>query len=343
MGTSSPPASTPGDPAGELSLIDVSIKRLLPVQSPAWTLVKCPPNHGNYKDLTLTPAMQYQDAPPPALGVRLDFSSGQALGLDMAPAVSDQVVTTPATISTDSPGAKVWVLDDDTSLCKLLTRQFKACGWLPLATHTAADFDRLLADVYPDLLVLDQMLPDRTGTQILTGLRKAGHQFPVLMLSALGAPDDRIHGLEVGADDYLSKPFTAKELMLRIERLLGQVVPGSGVLDPSQDCFQIADVLFNPSELSLSCADERLSLSRGEAVLLSKFCQSPSLILSREQLARGSGSIVDVSTSRSLDMRVSKLRRQLSSLYPGLGDHLESVRGRGYRLMAEIIRLTPTH
>jgi hypothetical protein len=149
--------------------------------------------------------------------------------------------------------------------------------------------------------------------------------------------------LEVGADDYLSKPFTAKELMLRIERLLGQVVPGSGVLDPSQDCFQIADVLFNPSELSLSCADERLSLSRGEAVLLSKFCQSPSLILSREQLARGSGSIVDVSTSRSLDMRVSKLRRQLSSLYPGLGDQLESVRGRGYRLMAEIIRLTPTH
>ena len=287
--------------------------------------------------------MQSQNASPPELGVRVDFSSGESLVLERATATSDQVVATPATISTESPGAKVWVLDDDTSLCQLLMRQFKACGWFPLAIHTATDFDRLLADIYPDLLVLDQMLPDQTGTEILTGLRKAGHHFPVLMLSALGAPDDRIHGLEVGADDYLSKPFTTKELMLRIERLLGHAGPRWAGLDPSQNCFQIDEVLFNPSELSLSCGDELLSLSRGEAVLLSKFCQSPSLILSREQLARGSGSIVDVSSSRSFDMRVSKLRRQLNSLWPGLGDQLESVRGRGYRLMAEILRLPPTH
>lgn len=287
--------------------------------------------------------MQHKNFSPPELGIRPDFGSGNVLGIDMAPAASDQVVTIAATISTQSLGAKVWVLDDDTSLCKLLMRQFKACGWLPLATHTAADFDRLLADVYPDLLVLDQMLPDQTGTQILAGLRKAGHQFPVVILSALGAPDDRIQGLEVGADDYLSKPFTAKELMLRIERLLGQVVTGSAMLDHSKDCFQIDEVLFNPSELSLSRADEFLSLSRGEAVLLCKFCQSPSLILSRDQLARGSGSIVDVGTSRSLDMRVSKLRRQLSSLCPGLGDQLQSVRGRGYTLMAEVIRRAPIH
>ena len=163
------------------------------------------------------------------------------------------------------------------------------------------------------------------------------------MLSALGAPDDRIHGLEVGADDYLSKPFTTKELVLRIERLLGHAGPRWAGLDPSQNCFQIAEVLFNPSDLSLSCGDELLSLSRGEAVVLSKFCQSPSLILSRQQLARGSGSIVDVGSSRSLDMRVSKLRRHLSSLWPGFGDQLESVRGRGYRLMAEILRLPLTH
>lgn len=272
--------------------------------------------------------MRHSDATAPELGDQLDSTPG---------------VATPAGIATESPGSKVWILDDDTSLCKLLIRQFKACGWLPLAIHTAADFDRLLADVYPDLLVLDQMLPDQTGTQILSGLRRAGYQFPVLMLSALGAPDDRIHGLEVGADDYLTKPFTAKELMLRIERLLGQVAPGSAVLDLSQVCFQIADVLFNASELRLISGDVELTLSRGEAVLLSKFCQSPGLILSREQLARGSGSIVDVSTSRSLDMRVSKLRRQLSSLSPGLGDQLESVRGRGYRLSAVILRLNSTH
>jgi len=211
-----------------------------------------------------------------------------------------------------------------------------------MATHTGAELEENLGDIYPDLLVLDQMLPDKTGIEILTDLRRAGHLFPVLMLSALGAPEDRILGLEVGADDYLAKPFTSRELILRVERLLSQAKPASVVVSSTADRFQIADLVFDPAELSLASSTTVESLSRGDVVLLNRFCQSPGLILSREQLARDSGSLIDVNKSRSLDMRISNLRRQLHALSPGLGDQLETVRGRGYRLAAEIRRILPS-
>ena len=236
-------------------------------------------------------------------------------------------------------GARVWILDDDTGLCKLLRRQLEAAGWQCLMFHHAQALEDLLAESTPELLVLDQMLPDKPGTQVLGGLRQAGHQFPVLMLSALGAPDDRVHGLEEGADDYLTKPFSAKELLLRVERLLVNASGPAVQLEDAPEAFQIDGLRFRPAETTLEGNGETLSLSRGEAALLTSFCQAPGLILSREQLARGSGSLVDVSNSRSLDMRISKLRRQLSSLEPGLGKKLEAVRGRGYRLSASVNKL----
>lgn len=241
-----------------------------------------------------------------------------------------------------APGAKVWILDDDRSLCKLLDRQLRVSGWLPLVIHSGRDLENSLVDIYPDLLVLDQMLPDKAGIEILSNLRKSGHLFPVLMLSALGEPEDRVLGLEVGADDYLTKPFNSRELILRIERLLNLGKPSSFLAGSRIERFQIADLVFDPTESSLASSTAVTSLSRGEVVLLSRFCQSPGLIVSREQLARDSGSLVDVNKSRSLDMRISNLRRQLHALSPGLGDQLETVRGRGYRLVAKLYKITPS-
>lgn len=262
---------------------------------------------------------------------------------------TDPPLPDPGADSRDAPAsftrftrARVWVLDDDAALCNLLMVQFRAFGWQPLATTSGRGFEQLLADVYPDLLVLDQLLPDQTGTQILRALRSAGHHFPVLMLSALAAPEHRIQGLEAGADDYLCKPFSARELTLRIEKLLERGVLAQPIQPGSADVFQIAELLFWPAQLQLSRGDAGVCLSRGEALLLAQFCQAPGLILTREQLARGTGSVVDVSSSRSLDMRISKLRRLLSSLCPHLGDQLESVRGRGYRLAADVTKVPPT-
>ena len=260
--------------------------------------------------------------------------------MDSAATQSSESSSRTAAFESKRQGARVWILDDDTGLCKLLRRQLESAGWQCLMFHNAQALEELLVESTPELLVLDQMLPDKPGTQVLTVLRQAGHQFPVLMLSALGAPDDRIHGLEEGADDYLTKPFSAKELQLRIERLLLNASGPTVLLEEAPEAFQIDGLRFRPAETQLASATEVISLSRGEAALLTSFCQAPGLILSREQLARGSGSLVDVSNSRSLDMRISKLRRLLSSLEEGLGDKLEAVRGRGYRLAASVIKLT---
>jgi len=247
-----------------------------------------------------------------------------------------------AAFASRKKGSRIWVLDDDTSLCKLLQRQIEAAGWTCLTFHHGKELGEMITISSPDLLVLDQMLPDQPGTQLLAWLRQIGHRFPVLMLSALGAPDDRIHGLEEGADDYLSKPFTAKELLLRIDRLLAQASGPAVQLEEADQAFLIDGMPFRPALMQVEKGSDAISLSRGEAALLTSFCQAPGLILSREQLARGSGSLVDVNNSRSLDMRISKLRRQLNGLETGLGDKLEAVRGRGYRLNAVVNTLGET-
>lgn len=234
--------------------------------------------------------------------------------------------------------ARIWILDDDAELCQMLEEIIQGCGWTPRSFHEPRSFEVALGEASPDLLVLDQMLPRKPGTQVLAGLRQAGHRFPVLMLSALGAPSDRVQGLEMGADDYLAKPFLPRELELRIDILLRAA---EGPQLPQQGAFRIGDLLFQPARQQLSAGDGRSErLSRGEVALLLAFCQAPSLVISREQLAQSCGTLVDPGNSRSLDVRISKLRRllgDLSQIPSGPGGAIETVRGRGYRLAAAVV------
>lgn len=234
-------------------------------------------------------------------------------------------------------GARVWILDDDRALCELLAEQLSRLGWQLRRFHEPTSFEAALAEAPPDLLVLDQMLPLKPGTQVLAKLRGQGHGFPVLMLSALGAPIDRVHGLEVGASDYLAKPFLCRELQLRIEHLLAgaasvQPTPAAAGRGSGQ-VFQLSSLHFDPDNQTLRHkTSEPLNLSHGDTALLVAFCLAPGEILSREQLAQASGSLVDASHSRSLDVRISKLRKLLSTACGG-DDLIEAVRGRGYRLV----------
>ncbi|MFO7629588.1 MAG: response regulator transcription factor [Prochlorococcaceae cyanobacterium] len=243
----------------------------------------------------------------------------------------------PTPFQTSHPAAQIWILDDDVALCELLAEQLSRAGWQLSSFHAPASFEAALSEQQPDLLVLDQMLPRKPGTQILAKLRQQGHSFPVLMLSALGAPTDRVHGLEVGANDYLAKPFLCRELQLRIEHLLAIAAAGVKELSPRTQGqgFRLASLLFNPNNQTLLTASEDVvALSRGDTALLEAFCKAPGLILSREQLAQASGSLVDASNSRSLDVRISKLRKLLSCACSGQ-ELIESVRGRGYRLVID--------
>lgn len=245
----------------------------------------------------------------------------------------------PAPFHTNHPGVRVWILDDDRALCELLAEQLIRVGWQLSCFHDPLAFEEALSQEHPELLVLDQMLPGKPGTHVLAKLRQQGHSFPVLMLSALGAPTDRVHGLEVGANDYLAKPFLCRELQLRIEHLLTMATVAAA--PPSNralgQVFRVANLRFDPDNQTLRTANhELLALSRGDTALLAAFCSAPGQILSREQLAQASGSLVDASHSRSLDVRISKLRKMLCGASGG-EELIESVRGRGYRLASQAI------
>ena len=155
----------------------------------------------------------------------------------------------------------------------------------------------------------------------------------MLILSALAEPHQRIEGLARGANDYLGKPFHLAELVWRVERLMLAAPPRLLRRSPQQRPITIGPLTLEPAQALLRPAGGRegLQLSRGDLALLLAFLSAPGLVLSREHLARATGSLVDPSSSRTLDMRLSRLRRLLQRL-GAEAVRIEAVRGRGYRL-----------
>jgi two-component system OmpR family response regulator len=158
------------------------------------------------------------------------------------------------------------------------------------------------------------------------------------MLSAMGTPSDRVEGLEVGANDYLPKPFLCRELLLRLQHLMSRSKPELQRHHAQPQLrtghtYLIGDLIFDPGAGSLRVGGEDHGLTPGEVSLLLIFCEAPSLCHSRNDLLRLSGSFVTESTSRTIDVRVSRLRRKLKELNYGV-DLIETVRGQGYRLAA---------
>lgn len=231
--------------------------------------------------------------------------------------------------------ASLWLLEDDHELAALLRERCLGHGWQLSCFDHPRTLELALEKQEPDLLVLDQMLPHCSGTEVLSRLRMEGHRFPVLMLSALQAPADRIAGLEAGADDYLGKPFVFRELQLRITALLARSQADApeprGARAPAAP-LRIGSCMLKPEERLLLPPDAPPEgLSRGDVALLLRLCRHPGEVVSRQSLARATGTLVDVERSRTIDMRLSRLRRLLNRFHPGT-DSLECSRGAGYRL-----------
>jgi len=232
----------------------------------------------------------------------------------------------------------LWILEDDIALCRLIAEQCDRQHWHLQAFHHPRSLETALAQRSPDLLLLDQMLPEKCGTDVLTSLRSRNHQFPVLMISAMGAPSDRVLGLESGADDYISKPFLFRELQLRIQKLMAKR-PQPQSLTPT--VLRLANLRFQPGLQRIhSDRGEEIRLSRGENALLLAFCQQPEVVLSRQSLAQLTGSLVDPERSRTFDVRISRLRRLLRELTGG-DDLIRPLRGEGYRLESPVIKEGP--
>jgi two-component system OmpR family response regulator len=174
----------------------------------------------------------------------------------------------------------------------------------------------------------------------MKSLRQEVRPFPVVILSALAAPSDRIAGLEAGADDYLSKPFHFRELQLRVERLLHS--PSASASPPQQlphqpNSFLIGTMRFTaePEQRLLTASGESFRLTRGEGALLGAFCRNPGVVLSRAQLLQSTGSLVSSGHSRTIDVRLSRLRKLLRQLTGG--ELIDPVRGQGYRLVGNVV------
>jgi len=225
---------------------------------------------------------------------------------------------------------RILVVDDDLRLRDLLKRYLGEQGFNVKVVNDAAQMDRAILREHFDLMVLDLMLPGEDGLSICRRLRGTGNQIPIVMLTAKGDDVDRIIGLEMGADDYLPKPFNPRELVARIHAVLRrqpQTPPGAPVADYEDVSFgQIVVQLGN--RILIRNGEETL-LTTGEFALLKVLLQHPRQPLSRDRLMElARGREYDV-FDRSIDVQISRLRKLIEE-DPGKPRYIQTVWGFGY-------------
>jgi len=225
---------------------------------------------------------------------------------------------------------KILVVDDDIRLRELLQRYLTEQGFSIKGVSDSKEMDVVLASETVDLLVLDLMLPGEDGLSICRRIRGTGTMLPIVMLTARGDEVDRIIGLEMGADDYLPKPFNPRELLARINAVLRRherLQPSAPAAN--SDNVTIGDFVFNASTRSLSRDGMAITITSGEFALLKVFVDHPRQPLSRDrlmQLARGRE--LDV-FDRSIDVQVSRLRKLIEP-DPAHPRYLQTMWGFGY-------------
>ena len=227
----------------------------------------------------------------------------------------------------DDP-AHILVVDDDARLRALLQRFLTEQGFRVTTAEHAVAARAALADMAFDLLVLDVMMPGETGLELTAALRTEGQEVPILMLTARGAPDDRIAGLEQGVDDYLAKPFDPRELALRIRTILRRAAPAPAV-SHSLVPMQIGNRWFDIERAELRGPDGIIRLTGGEAALLQALARRPGEILSREDIGEALGT--PDAGERAIDVQVTRLRRKVEP-DPREPRFIQTIRHRGYVL-----------
>ena len=229
---------------------------------------------------------------------------------------------------------KILVLDDDMRLRELLKRYLNEQGFSVEAVPDAAALDRLMARERFDLLVLDLMLPGEDGLSICRRIRAGSNDIPIIILTAKGDDVDRIMGLEMGADDYLSKPFNPRELLARVHAVLrrqpASTLPSApGALNGGRSLVKFGPFEFNLANRTLTRDGTPVSLTSGEYALLRVLVSHPRDPLSREKLmdmARGREHEV---FDRSIDVQISRLRRLIEE-DSGKPRYIQTVWGFGY-------------
>ena len=223
--------------------------------------------------------------------------------------------------------SKILVVDDEPEAVELVEFNLKQAGFSVMTAADGAEALQKARATPPDLIVLDLMLPEISGLEVCKMLRRdaATASVPVIMLTAKAAEIDRVLGLELGADDYITKPFSPRELVLRIQKLLqrGQVAP------ENQETLRFGDLLIDSPRHVVSWRGKSVELTATEFKLLTVLAQRRGRVQSREQLLRDVWEYNNLVDTRTVDTHMRRLREKL-----GLAaKYLDTVRGVGYRFV----------
>ena len=247
-----------------------------------------------------------------------------------------------STTPNPDPGSEppqLLVVDDDPGIRDLLSRYLTEQGYRVGAAEDGPAMDAWLAGHTPDLVILDLMLPGEDGLSLARRLRAEG-EIPIIMLSARGDDIDRIVGLEVGADDYLAKPFNPRELLARIRAVLRRR-PAAAANEPATDAASHTNApVFGPFRLdtetrSLHRDGVEIDIPRAEFDLLRVFVEHPNRVLDRDFIMDALGGSDRDPFDRSIDVRVTRLRRKIEA-DPAKPRYIRTVWGVGYQFVPEV-------
>jgi two-component system response regulator TctD len=221
---------------------------------------------------------------------------------------------------------RILIVEDAADMAEAVAIRLGRVGMACDIAQSLSDAWDFLAVQRYDVLILDINLPDGLGTDLLAQLRARGDRTPVLMLTALFAVDDRVSALDLGADDYLVKPFDHRELEARLRALQRREAEQK---DPD---IRLGALVFSPGTMEARVGDERLDLTRRELALLWLLARNAGRVMSKERLYEGLFSFTDADVGlNAIELYVARLRKKLA----GAGVSIETLRGLGYRMQAD--------
>ena len=215
----------------------------------------------------------------------------------------------------------ILVVDDDDRIRELVKEYLEENNFLITTAKNSVDAKKKLEGIKFDLIVLDIMMPGQSGLSLTKEIKKE-NSMPIILLTAKGETANRIEGLEIGADDYLGKPFEPKELLLRVKNILNKTKK-----TPLPNEIYIGNALINLKKLSIKLNGKVIKINPQERKVLEKMLESPGEVFSREEI----GKIINISKERTIDVMITRLRQKIESS-PKNPKYLQTIRGSGYVL-----------
>ena len=220
--------------------------------------------------------------------------------------------------------AHILVVDDDDGIRELVKQFLNQNNYLVTTAKSSEDASEKVKIIKFDLIVLDIMMPGKSGLEF-TNENKKKLDTPIILLTAKGEASERVEGLEIGADDYLAKPFEPKELILRINNILNKTKT-----EDLKRIIEFGSIKIDLNKLFIYRNQQSLKINNTEKIILEKMINSPGKIFQREEI----GSLIDLDKERSIDVIITRLRKKIEE-NPKSPKYLQTIRGEGYVLWIE--------